>query len=261
MNHTEIETLMEQGIRIVREAGKLLSDRALAGKVKEKQKTDFVTAVDIAVQKQICEQLFELDHRIQFLGEEEENSQIDLNRPVWILDPVDGTTNLVHGFTHSTISLALADQGKTVLGIVYDPYADELFTAMQGSGARCNEEMIHVSDRKRLADSLCIVGTNPRGRSYEDLIFEKIRAVYDHCHDIRRLGTASLEMCYVASGRADGYMEFELKVWDYAAARLIVEEAGGRVSGFDGTAPGLEIAGGNVTATNGYIHEELTALL
>ena len=126
--------------------------------------TDFVTAVDTEVQERIRARLQALDGTIQFMAEEKDNASIDPARPVWILDPVDGTTNLIHGFRHSAISLALAEGERVRLGLVYDPFAGELFAARRGGGAFCNGKPIHVSGAARLADSLCSVGTNPGRR-------------------------------------------------------------------------------------------------
>ena len=146
---------------LLREAGELLRDRERAAEVHAKGRTDFVTAVDTRVQAFLRDALAELDPGVQFMAEEKDNAAIDPARPVWILDPVDGTTNLIHGFGHSAISLALAAEGRPLLGLVYDPFAGEMFTARRGVGAFCNGRPIHASTAVHLADSLCSVGTNP----------------------------------------------------------------------------------------------------
>lgn len=261
MLNAENAELFKRAAAIVREAGNLLSDRSMAAQVREKGKTDFVTAVDTEVQEYIFSQLQKLDRTIQFMGEEQDNSLIDLLKPTWILDPVDGTTNLIHGFCHSAVSLALAEKGQPVFGIVFNPFAEEMFTASLGGGAYCNERNIHVSSASRLSDSLCSVGTNPGCRGDANLAFRRMRAVYDCCHDIRRIGTAAVELCYVAAGRLDAYLEHGLKAWDYAAGKLIVEEAGGRVTAFDGSEAAAGMGRCDILATNGYIHGELLSLL
>ena len=179
---------------------------------------------------------------------------------MWILDPVDGTMNLVHGFRHSAVSLALADRGQVELGLVYDPYAGELFSARRGCGAFVNGEPIHVSEAKCLADCLVDVGTNPSEREMADRTFRWLRAVYDRCHDIRRVGAASVDLCYVAAGRLDAYMEIGLKPWDFAAGLLIVQEAGGAVVTVDGGAPSLK-TGSGILGTNGAVTQELLTVL
>ena len=254
-------SLLEQASRIVRDAGKLLFCREMAEQVWEKGRTDFVTAVDTEVQTQIWERLLELDDSIQFMGEEQENASLDLRRPTWILDPVDGTTNLIHAFRHSAISLALVREGTVLLGMIYDPYADELFTALSGGGAFCNGKPIRVSSTHSLADSLCSVGTNPGHREEAELAFCRMRAIYDRCHDVRLIGAASIELCYVACGRLDCYLEHSLKPWDYAAGKLLVEEAGGQVTAFRGEKVSLSLPGCDILASNGAIHRELMPLL
>ena len=147
------------------------------------------------------------------------------------------------------------------LGLVYDPFAGELFAARRGGGAFCNGRPIHTSAAGRLSDSLCSVGTNPGRREEAGAAFSRARRVYDRCHDIRRIGAASVELCYTACGRLDAYMEHGLKPWDYAAGWLILEEAGGRLTTWDGKTPSLAAASCAILATNGRIHEELLALV
>lgn len=253
--------MLEQASCIVRNAGKLLFCREKAEKVREKGRTDFVTTVDTEVQAQIREQLLELDDSIQFMGEEQDNASLDLRQPTWILDPVDGTTNLIHAFRHSAISLALVREETVLLGIIYDPYADELFTALSGGGSFCNGKRICVSSTHFLADSLCCVGTNPGHREEAELAFRRMRTIYDRCHDIRLIGAASIELCYVACGRLDCYLEHSLKPWDYAAGKLLVEEAGGKVTDFCGEKVSLSLPGCDILVSNGTIHRELTTLI
>ena len=167
------------------------------------------------------------------MGEERYNTGLDWSRPCWILDPVDGTTNLIHSFRHSAISLALAEGGQAVFGVVYNPYTEECFTARRGGGAFRNGVPIQVSAVSRLEDSLLSAGTVPGQRELADAAFRQMRALYDRCQDVRRMGCASLELCDVACGRLEGYVELSLQPWDYAAGMLILAEAGGQV-----TAPG-----------------------
>ncbi len=261
MKPAALSDLLEQVIPIVREAGAMLSDRGLAEQIHEKGKTDFVTAVDTAVQAQIRKRLERIDGSIQFMGEEQDNSSISPTGLTWILDPVDGTTNLIHGFQYSAISLALAEGDSVLLGIIFDPFANELFTAQLGCGAFCNGRVIHVSGTANLSDSLCSTGTNPGCRDHADVTFRRMRAIYDRCHDIRRIGAASIELCYVACGRLDGYLEHGLKPWDYAAGMRIVEEAGGKITDFYGDSPSLWDRSCDIMATNSCIHHELQALL
>ncbi|MGM9605735.1 MAG: inositol monophosphatase family protein, partial [Faecousia sp.] len=158
------ESLYRAVTQAVREAGALLSRRELAAQVSQKGKTDFVTEVDRSVQELLKERLAALTPDVPLMSEEQDNSGLDLTGPVWILDPVDGTTNLIHDFRHSAISLALADGGALRFGIVYNPFHSELFSAAAGAGAFCNGTPIRVRAVAALRDALCSVGTNPGQR-------------------------------------------------------------------------------------------------
>lgn len=229
------ESLVEETVQAVQEAGACLSDPTAVRCVRAKIKTDYVTNVDLAVQELLRERLAALAPDVQFMGEEQDNTGLDWHRPCWILDPVDGTTNLIHNFRHSALSLALAEDGQILFGVVYNPYSGECFTARRGQGAFCNGSPIRVSSADRLEDSLLSVGTVPGRRELADTAFRQMRALYDTCQDVRRTGCASLDLCWVACGRLDGYVELSLQPWDYAAGRLLVEEAGGRVTAPDGS--------------------------
>ena len=167
---------------------------------------------------------------------EQESFHWDFRGPLWVLDPVDGTTNLIHDFRHSAISLALIEAGQPQKGIVYSPFSGEMFTAERGGGAFRNGRPILVSSTASMREALLSVGTAPGKRNERGVTktFERMKRIFAHCQDIRRMGAASLELCYVACGRLDGYFEEHLKPWDYAAGKLIVEEAGGTVCGLDG---------------------------
>ena len=206
----QIVTLEEQAVQAVREAGALLADPAAVRSILAKSKTDYVTNVDVAVQEFLRERLAALAPDIQFMGEEQDNRPLDWSRPCWILDPVDGTTNLIHRFRHSAVSLALAEGGQIRLGVVYNPYSGECFTARRGLGAFCNGSPIRVSGTDRLGDSLLSVGTVPGCRELADTAFRQMRDLYDACQDIRRTGCASLDLCWVACGRLEGYVELSL---------------------------------------------------
>ena len=254
------ESLVEETIQAVQEAGACLSDPTAVRCVRAKSKTDYVTNVDLAVQEFLRECLAALAPDVQFMGEEQDNTGLDWSRPCWILDPVDGTTNLIHNFRHSAISLALAEGGQAVFGVVYNPYTEECFTARRGGGALRNGVPIHVSDVSRLEDSLLSAGTVPGRRELADDAFRQMRALYDRCQDVRRTGCASLELCDVACGRLEGYVELVLQPWDYAAGMRIAAEAGGKVTTLDGSPLSLR-EGGPLLASNGRLHSALQAIL
>ncbi len=222
--------LEQQVIKIIREAAGLFFADEKRGHIKAKAQADFVTEVDTSVQTFLQEKLGALLPEAQFMGEEKDNSDIDFGGLVWINDPVDGTTNLIHNFQHSVISLALEEGGELILGMVYDPYRDELFSACRGHGAYCNGRRIHVAEAVKLSDCLVSVGTAPGNRRYAAQSFALMQEMYRRCHDVRRLGTAAMDLCYVAAGRLDLYTEAYLNPWDIAAGVLIVEEAGGVVT-------------------------------
>ena len=254
------DPLAEGAVQAVLEAGELLADPAAVRSIRAKSETDYVTNVDLAVQEFLRERLAALAPDVQFMGEEQDNSALDLTRPCWILDPVDGTTNLIHQFQHSAISLALAEGGQIVFGVVYNPYTEECFAACRGGGALRNGVPIHVSDVSRLEDSLLSTGTVPGRRELADAAFRQMRALYDRCQDVRRTGCASLDLCWVACGRLDGYVELSLQPWDYAAGMRIAAEAGGKVTAPDGSPLSLR-EGGPLLASNGRLHSALQAIL
>ena len=254
------DPLAEGAVQAVLEAGELLTDPAAVRSIRAKSETDYVTNVDLAVQEFLREHLAALAPDVQFMAEEQDNSALDLTRPCWILDPVDGTTNLIHQFQHSAISLALAEGGQIVFGVVYNPYMEECFTARRGGGAFRNGVSIQVSAVSRLADSLLSAGTVPGRRELADDAFRQMRALYDRCQDVRRTGCASLDLCWVACGRLDGYVELSLQPWDYAAGMRIAAEAGGKVTTLDGSPLSLR-EGGPLLASNGRLHSALQAIL
>lgn len=235
--------------KIVIEAGELFRNREAASHTKTKGVADFVTEVDFAVQKFVSGKLSELYPEIQFMGEEKDNSDIDRNGLVWILDPVDGTTNLIHDYHASVVSLALMEKEEIILGIVYNPYMNEFFCAKKGAGAFLNGERIHVSEAERMDQCLIALGTSPYYKELAKQNFEMFCQIFVDAQDVRRSGSAALDLAYVASGRIDGYFERSLKIWDYAAGMLLVREAGGKILDYQGkdsgTANIADIVSGN----------------
>ena len=254
------EALVRGVVEAVREAGEMLAERGGVHEVHEKNTADFVTNVDLAVQAFLGVRLAELAPEVQFMGEEQDNSDIDIAKPTWILDPVDGTTNLIHGLRRSAVSLAMAEGGRVEFGVVYNPYIPELFTAWRGRGAYLNGEPIRVSRARELSGALLTIGTAPGRREYAPRVFAEMEKLYKSCVDIRRSGCSSLDLCDLAAGRIDGYIERWLMPWDYAAGSLIAEEAGGRVGACDGGELSLT-EGGALCASNGALHAALLEAL
>lgn len=253
----EILKVMEE---TVREAGKALLDRELSRKVHQKGYADFVTEVDLHVQKLVSARLNNAFPEIQFMGEEKDNSDVDFTKAFWILDPVDGTSNLIHDMKMSAISLGLAVNRETVAGVIYQPYLDELFSAVKGAGAFLNGQPIHVSEPDKLCDCIIALGTSPYHHNLADQTFAAAKKVFLSSMDIRRSGSAALDLAYVAAGRVDGMFELILQPWDYAAGKIIVEEAGGRLTTCEGNPVSVTTPSG-ILATNGKIHMELCDLL
>lgn len=250
INTEELEALLKK-------AGKLFADRNAAAHTREKGIADYVTEVDFAVQQFIRGRLEELYPEVQFLSEEKSNEEIDKNGLVWVLDPVDGTTNLIHDYRASVISLALMQEGSVVLGMIYNPYTDELFSAQKGEGSYCNGQKIEVSGAETMEKCLIAIGTSPYYKEMAEGNFKVFQAIFKDCQDIRRSGSAALDLAYVACGRIEAYFERNLKIWDYAAGMLLVREAGGQVTDYRGNDMDTEMIS-DIAAANPRINSVLT---
>jgi myo-inositol-1(or 4)-monophosphatase len=253
---------MEYGkiIDLVKSSGKMMIGDGSTLKVTEKGKADFVTQIDFNVQRYITGELKRLHPGIQIMAEEKENTDIDFTKPFWILDPVDGTTNLVHKFHHSAVSLALHDGDNIIFGIVYNPFSDEAYHAVREKGCFLNNERIQVSSAKCLSDSLIMTGTSSYYKDMADGVFNDILKVFKRCQDIRRTGSAALDLAYTACGRVDGFFERALRPWDIAAGILLVEEAGGITSNYSGEKITLD-SKSNIIAGGFDVHRELIKLI
>ncbi len=239
---------------IAREAGVLLMDffkRRV--KIEYKGEADLVTEADRASERLILERIRRNWPSHDVIGEE--GARIETGGDYrWYVDPLDGTTNFAHGFPVFCVSLGLAFQGKRKAAVVYDPTRDELFAAERGWGAVLNGETIAVSKTPKLQQSL--VGTGfPSHKRHKNPNIYFYHQVTLRSHGVRRAGSAALDLTSVAAGRLDGFWEFNLNAWDTAAGILIVEEAGGKVTGMRGQA--VEITDRDLVATNGLIHAEL----
>ena len=220
---------------IVRQAGAIVLHASRNMCIREKSgHADLVTEYDAQVQQFLETRLLALLPEAGFLGEEDLGEEAHLERPsLFIVDPIDGTTNFVKGYQHSAISVGLAQRGVMTVGVVYNPYLDEMFTATLGGGACCNGRRIHVSDAA-LQDSVVAFGTTPYERQYAAVTFAMAQMVFERSLDLRRTASACLDFCYTAAGRVDCYFECGLSPWDYAAGSLILQEAGGVVTDLAG---------------------------
>ncbi len=251
---------------IAREAGALLRDFYRRGvRTEYKGDVDLVTEADRASERLITERLRAAfpDHGVY--GEEGTRSALAAEYR-WYVDPLDGTTNFAHGFPafcvvlgceHRPAGLSPERDGEMVAGVIYDPLRDEMFSAARGEGATLNGETIHVSQTPRLQEALIATGfpsqkrhRNPNIHFYQEFTLRS--------HGVRRAGSAALDLAYVAAGRLEGFWEFKLNPWDTSAGFLLVEEAGGAISRFDGSKFLLD--SDEVFATNGLIHQEMRLL-
>lgn len=250
----EEQVTMERMAAIVQSAENIFEDRDDSQKVHTKGRADYVTDVDLHVQQYLSGKLAEEFPDVQFMGEEKDNSGIDFQGKVWILDPVDGTTNLIHDMRASAISLGYADGGKIQAGVIFCPFSGEMFTAERGKGAYLNGRQIQVSQAETLGESLISIGTAPYYHEYADWTFRTAEKVFLQCQDIRRSGSAAIELAYIAAGRLEGTFERILQPWDFAAGVCLVEEAGGTVTDLGGGPVDFSHRGG-ICASNGLVHE------
>lgn len=223
-------------VQAAREAGSiLLSTHDLRNAVSEKEGVgNFVTTYDVKVQNFLRKKLLTAVPQAHFVGEEDTVHDDALHGLAFIVDPIDCTANFVRGWKHSAVSIALAQDGELILGVVYNPYRDEMFTAQKGRGALLDGQPIHVSARTMERGVFCF-GTSPYDRALRARSFRIASRLMDRMQDLRRFGSAALDLTDIACGRAELGFECILQPWDYAAGALILQEAGGRISQLDGS--------------------------
>ena len=226
-------------VKAARAAGNVLlrnTHRLDSLNVVEKARLDYATDIDRQAEDEAVRELRRAIPGCAILGEE--GGQQGKGHQVWVIDPLDGTSNYIRGLPHYCVSIALVEHGEPVHGVIYDPIRNELFTASKGSGALMNGSRIRVSERPGLEGALIATGFHPRERERTGAQLDCTRAVLHHAEDIRRTGSAALDLAYVAAGRLDGYFEAGVKPWDIAAGVLLVREAGGRAVDFRGAQTG-----------------------
>ena len=273
-NNITIETILP----IIMEVADKYLTREDSQHITVKGDSNFVTEVDTNIEKAMKERLSALYPEIQFMGEESDNKNVDFSRPFWILDPVDGTSNLIHDFQNSSMSLALAVEKQVVFGVIYHYSTKEYFYAKRGEGAYLGRMSssgtplqkdlspalsilpavpLHVSHTTEISRSLVSFGTSPYDKAtLGEKNCETLKQIFFLCEDIRRIGSAAIELAYVAAGRVDIYLERNLKPWDYAAAIVIIEEAGGIITDYQGQA--IDISKPcDILAGNKIVHQKL----
>ena len=248
-----IEAAVDAGRFLKRSVGKFKQvDRKLG------QETNLVTEIDRKAEEMIIGRIRQRYPQHDVLGEEFGAQDLQ-SEYKWVIDPLDGTTNFTHGLPIFCVSVGLERKGELVLGVVYDPNFDELFTAEKGKGAFLNNRRIRVSTTKKLGESLLVTGFPYDIKSRSDGIVKHFENFLKEGQAVRRLGSAALDLCYVAAGCFDGYWENSLNPWDMAAGVLLVQEAGGWVTDFRGFP--TTIYQKPVLATNGVIHEQMIEVL
>jgi len=243
-------------VRAARNAGDLIrrsSENVAQLTIHQKSKNDFATEVDRAAEQEIIKVLLSAfpDHAIMA----EESGERAGNEYQWIIDPLDGTTNYLHGFPVYAVSIALKHKGKLELGVVYDPQRDELFTAERGGGAMLNNRKIRVTPKVGLKGALIGTGFPFKQQQHLDAYMEMFKELCVDTAGIRRAGSAALDLAYLASGRLDGFWEIGLKEWDIAAGILLIQEAGGVVTDF--SFRDNYLASGNIIAGNPKMHQAM----
>ena len=213
--------------QIAMKAGQAFLQRHLTSVVSKEGHANFVTNIDCRVQEYLEKALPQLAPGSKFIGEEKENQALT-DELTWIVDPLDGTTNMIHDYRMSAVSIALCEGKKPITGLIWQPYTREMFYAEAGGGAFLNDHLIHVSETP-FRNALVAVGTAPYYEELEKTGMAMAAAFLHSCADIRRSGSAALDLAYLACGRHDVFFEMRLKPWDYAAGSLIVQEAGGKV--------------------------------
>lgn len=244
--------MLEAAAQAAHAAGTILRQSSVR-RVDHKGAVDLVTEVDIQCEAAVRDALEASTPGVPILAEEGGGAWTSMTR--WIVDPLDGTTNFVHGFPFYCVSIALQENGAITHAVLYDPVRDSTFTAQKGHGARVDGVTLRVSDCRHLSDALIASGFayDRRQRAADYLVF--VQRILEVSQGFRRCGSAAMDLAMVASGQLDGYWELNLKPWDVAAGALLVEEAGGAISGIDGGA--LDIDRPQVLASNGLIHPEL----
>lgn len=245
-------------VKTVLETDTIFFNDTYRADVKEKGKYDYVTRADIEISEFLRRRLKEQFPNIGFMSEED-GGAIPCECDFFILDPIDGTTNFMHGFSACGVSLALCSGGELVAGVVYLPYAKEIYYAERGCGAYLNGERIECSRNARLSDCLGLCELNAYFKNEADIAMHHARQIYTNCQDVRLLGCAAAELAYIACGRADVFLGRHLKPWDFAAGAVIVKEAGGKLTNLDGELT-VEKLNQHIVAANAFVFDEFKRL-
>jgi myo-inositol-1(or 4)-monophosphatase len=256
IDNTQLQSILEPTVVLAREVGAWIKNERVhfsKDKIEVKGVNDLVTYVDKTSEEKLVKQLQNIFPEAGFIVEE--NTVSENKNYNWIVDPLDGTTNFIHGIPCYAISIGLEFNGEIILGIVHEINRDECFWATKNGGSFLNGEKINVSQNKFLKDSLVATGFPIYNFERIKPYLKTLEQLMRNTHGLRRIGSAATDLCYVACGRMDAYFEYNLQPWDVAAGALIVREAGGTVCDFNGEEDWL--FGKEVIATNNFVHEEI----
>ncbi len=253
--------MLNFAIETAREAGKILLEKfGRKIEISKKAEIDLVTEADVASEQLVIERIRSHFPKHAILAEESGNCVVldGVNKYKWIIDPLDGTTNYAHGYPCFAVTLALEHDGETVIGVTFDPTRNELFAAERGRGATRDGKPIHVSQTTELENALLVTGFPYNFKQKPDFA-RHLTAFLLSARGVRRDGSAAIDLAYVACGRFDGFWEDGLNAWDVAAGVLLIEEAGGHVTNYDGGK--FDVYNPPMCASNGLIHEQMLAIV
>lgn len=245
--------ILKQVREIVLEAAEII-DSMEKIQIKEKGINDFVTTCDIKISNFLCDRLPKILENSRVISEEG-NIVAPEKGYYWIVDPIDGTSNFIYGIPEHAISVGLVKDGMPVLGVVYAPKKNEMYYAAKGEGAFCNGSSIHVCSDQSISSTIVLAETNPYSSRPENAFSAVFQELFKDCIDYRITGSAALDCCYIARGRGGVFVSEKLKPWDYAAGVILIQEAGGEITQWNGEALGY-FGSSTILATNGQIHEE-----
>jgi myo-inositol-1(or 4)-monophosphatase len=260
MDNIDLKKITEQVVECAKEVGEFIRAERKTfsyAKVEIKGLNDLVSYVDKTSEKLLVQKLELIFPEAGFIVEE--NTRSETKAYNWIVDPLDGTTNFIHGIPCYAISIALEYQGEIIVGVVYEVAQNECFSAFKNGGAWLNDAKILVSDRKTLSDSLIATGFPIYNFTRLDNYIITLTYLMKHTHGIRRIGAAAADLCYLACGRVDAFFEYNLNAWDVAAGALIVKEAGGTVNDF--SAGDNWLFGKEMVATNNHLHHIFESII